>query len=220
MPDTATPPTSGGVTDTISGAADRCSNNDSSTDDVQCGDAQMATMYADLLWGGDTGWAALALGDNPHYENGKYKHSQFSQRFYRWPDDRPRLIADAIANAPKADVYVAPMLRADRCRAKGNGIGGRYIWCDVDDDWTPDHQAKLDTIWTTGSFVVLSGTEGHRHLYLTLGVHVDIDTVTTLNKRLAKHLGGDAKWSDESLLRLPGTFNHKCLFDTLRVVLT
>jgi hypothetical protein len=54
---------------------------------------------------------------------------------------------------------------------------------------------------------VSSGSHGHRHLYLPLAHPIPLDTFNRLNQALADRLGGDAKWADNSLLRMPGTFN-------------
>jgi len=59
-----------------------------------------------------------------------------------------------------------------------------------------------------GSWTVASGSGG-RHVYVALADCLPAVEVERLNRRLAVALDADAKWSGESLLRVPGTRNHK-----------
>ncbi len=60
-----------------------------------------------------------------------------------------------------------------------------------------------------GTFLVDSG-RGH-HLYLALGTWTEPKVIEQLNKMLRRAFHADAKFCDESLLRLCGTLNHKPL---------
>ena len=46
-------------------------------------------------------------------------------------------------------------------------------------------------------------------MYLPAFTPVDLGTHARLGQELSKRLGGDSKWSDESLLRPPGSYNYK-----------
>lgn len=176
---------------------------------------KMASTYMAGLWAGLDGVAAMAAGIEPFVNSeGRYKHKDFKQRFFHWPaqaGDAARWAIDTAATA--ADVYVCPMLRATRHRNKGNGIGGRWGWVDLDG---PLDDARRAVLAGLGSSVrlVSSGT-GH-HAYFDLGAVVEPAVVEDFNRQMVAVLGADSKWSDESLLRLPGTFNNKpVVFDHL-----
>lgn len=58
--------------------------------------------------------------------------------------------------------------------------------------------------------LVESGTPGNYHVYLRLAKSVKPEILRLLNLGLCLLVGGDqSKWPDNSLLRLPGTFNPK-----------
>lgn len=165
------------------------------------------STYLELLFGNREGFVAVAVGSDPYWNaRGTYSHRRWQERRYRWPDDRVRLLghADDLAGLP-CDVYVAPALRTGDQRSQGGAAGPLWVWVDLD-------QAPADAdLWETlRPIVVHSGQPGHAHGYVPLTRPVDLGTHAQLGKALAARLGGDAKWSDESLLRLPGTYNHKC----------
>jgi hypothetical protein len=176
---------------------------------------KMANAYMRGLWAGLEGVAAFAVAIDPYVDAaGKYKHKRFTQHFFDWPAQGDLAISwamSAVVNA--ADVYVCPMLRVGRERRKANGRGGRWGWVDLDGPLDDGRRAVLAGL---GSSVrlVSSGT-GH-HAYFDLGAVLEPDEVERFNREMVAVLGGDAKWSNESLLRLPGTFSHKpVVFDRL-----
>ena len=117
-------------------------------------------------------------------------------------------VAREIAVAP-VDVYVCPAVRhtGARARRKGDALPPLVCWVDLDRE--PADPALLAMLRRLGAFTVRSGTRAHRHVYLPLTRPVDLATHALLNQALAARLAGDAKWSDETLLRLPGTPNWK-----------
>jgi len=66
-----------------------------------------------------------------------------------------------------------------------------------------------DRISRIGSLVVASGTGDNRHVYVRLTEAVSVEDHYRLNTGLRDYLSADNKQSDETLLRLPGTINHK-----------
>jgi len=169
----------------------------------------LAVRYMRAMWGDRRGVIAFAVGLEPFSKNGKYSHKSFSQRFYNCPDDIELAATEAMQQAAGgADVYVAPMLRLGRERKKDNGAGGRWAWADLDG---PLDEGRLTILRSLGGSarVVSSGT-GH-HAYFRLDSWTEPDAIEATNKALRDVLGADAKWSNESLLRLPGTFNRKPL---------
>jgi hypothetical protein len=170
--------------------------------------AMTATDYADVVLGDRPGFLAVAFGhDSYRDDTGKYKHRTWTQRQYPWPTGRDALHTDVsrmLAAGERVDVYVCPAVRFTDDRRKGSALPPMVCWVDLDcAPADPGLFADLDP------FVVESGSDGHRHGYVPLSRPVDLGTHARLNQALAAKLGGDAKWSDESLLRLPGTLNHK-----------
>lgn len=169
-----------------------------------------AVRYLDGMSGGAPvdGYVAFGIGADPFVNaKGKYDHKRFWQRFHRLSDGFEAMAKAALAEAAHArDVYVAPMLRTESERLKTTGAGGRWAWADLDGKMTPERLHVLRALGPTVR-VISSGT-GH-HVYFELDAWTSPDDVERTNKALADLLDGDAKWSNESLLRLPGTFNHK-----------
>lgn len=170
----------------------------------------MALQWADTLWEGQEGYVAVATG-RPVLREGKYKHLNFRQHWAVWPMDRERIAVNSIADSSQKDVYIAPMLRSKRSRAAGTGIGGRWSWVDV--DVTPTGQAAeaLEAVLTGCSTMQINSGRG-QHLYVDLGAFYPRDEVEELNRWLASAVGGDSKWSENSILRLPGCLSHKPTF--------
>jgi hypothetical protein len=170
---------------------------------------EMATRYTTAMWGQHQGIAAFAAGRPFVDASGKYRHSEFGQRFYNWPADAKRCIAEQLdICADGKDVYVNPMLRTAKRRQKDTGAGGRWAWVDLDGPLTDARKATLAGLGDACR-LISSGT-GH-HAYVQLDEWRTWEQVETINQGLAHALDGDHKWSNESLLRLPGTFNLKPL---------
>ncbi|EFL41115.1 DUF3987 domain-containing protein [Streptomyces griseoflavus] len=104
-----------------------------------------------------------------------------------------------------------------------NVTGGRVVWVDIDPPRLkdksidqarmPDHMrwlkgAKRD-LRNLGAKIVNSGSPGGVHARVKLSRTVSRDELRAINWLLAQTYKGDSKHSSESLLRLPGTLNHK-----------
>lgn len=185
-------------------------------------DCDQAEAFLGLLFGDRPGTVCLAFGRDPYRSrDGKYKHRSWSERddkprtdLYRWPAERDRLLDDVareMATGP-VDTYFCPALRhaGAKGRRKGDALPAVWLWADLDGQ--AKDPALLDRL---GALIVRSGSDDHQHAYVALDAAalpyggVPVAVLERLNQALAKRLGGDAKWSDESLLRLPGTANRK-----------
>jgi len=105
----------------------------------------------------------------------------------------------------RVDVYFGVYPRT-RSAGTADAVAPEVSWLfsDLDSSERPFPQALAPTI------VVESGTPGHRHLYWRLTQPVGIAQVESLNKALARALGGDLSATDKArVLRLPGTVNSK-----------
>lgn len=162
--------------------------------------------YLTAMWGDHEGHACYCVGD-PHIDKGKYRHRNFTQRFALWPAAREWLPARLVELAGGGwDVWVAPMLRATAARTKCTGAGGQWCWADLDGEMTVERRAAIAALGDRAR-LISSGT-GH-HLYARLDGWQPLDAVVEANRKLAAMLDADSKWSDDSLLRPPGTFNMK-----------
>jgi hypothetical protein len=160
------------------------------------------------LWGNRDGHACLCLGVDGHLtQGGGYEFRRFTQCFHRWPADRHRLLAQAMAAADQADVYVGVLLWTGPSRRAGTAQPGRVAWADVDGAWTTQRAQALDRLGGWPTWQVQSGSG--RHLYLPLEDLEPPERLEGWNRRLAALLDADSGWSQTKLLRLPGTYNHK-----------
>jgi RepB DNA-primase from phage plasmid len=169
---------------------------------------QPVYAYLDLIFGDRPGYVALAFGRDPYRTaEGRYQHRDRAERQYPWPSGRNQVLADAasaISDGRVIDTYVCPAARVTSHRRKGGALPLVWLWADL--DGAPADEVLLRRL---EPLTVHSGQPGHRHIYVALAQPVDLATHARLNKALAARLGADAKWSDETLLRLPGTLNHK-----------
>ena len=105
------------------------------------------------------------------------------------PDRAEQLVAKAHEYAPRADVYVCPLLRTERSRKSGSGSAGRYAWADLDEEPAAGWNRLL---LGPSSFVVGSGNG--KHPYLWLPEPMPAPELEQLNRRLATTLDADAGW--------------------------
>ena len=176
--------------------------------DDATGRAAAAALWMARLWGNRDGHACLCVGVDGHLgQGGRYEFRRFSQCFHRWPVGRHRLLAQAMAAADQADVYVGVLLRSGPSRRAGTAQLGRVAWADVDGPWTTQRTAALDRLGGWPTWQVQSGSG--RHLYLPLEDLEPPERLEGWNRRLAALLDADSGWSQTKLLRLPGTYNHK-----------
>jgi hypothetical protein len=176
--------------------------------DDATGRAAAAALWMARLWGNREGHACLCLGLDGHQgQSGRYEFRRFTQCFDRWPAGRHRLLAQAMAAADQADVYVGVLLRSGPSRRAGTAQPGRVAWADVDGAWTIQRAQALDRLGGWPTWQVHSGSG--RHLYLPLEDLEPPERLEGWNRRLAALLAADSGWSQTKLLRLPGTYNHK-----------
>jgi hypothetical protein len=165
-------------------------------------------LWTQRLWGDQRGHACLGLGHQGHFTpSGRYQFTRFEQRFFPWPTTADKLIQVALHARETADVYVGVLLRARPSRKRGDALGGRVAWADVDGPWTPERAAALGRLGGRTVWQVDSG--GGRHIYLPLDDPEPPGRLEAWNRRLGALLDADAGWSETKVRRLPGTLNHK-----------
>lgn len=164
-------------------------------------DKRAAEQYLNRLFGSRAGHVAVA------YKNGQvWQENQFE-----WPGGKGRLLSWAEDNSA-GDIFICPALRTGGLtRRKGDMQPTTWLWADVDWQTIPaDKRADVHTrIKEIGTYVVASGSGDNAHVYVQLTEPVDHTEFIRLNTGLRDYLYGDNKQADNSLLRLPGTTNHK-----------
>jgi hypothetical protein len=179
-------------------------------------DGQLADLidYFEACGFGDqSGWLVIRWGRNPYIgKNRTYRHGDGQEFFLRWPEEAEGTLLAIVEMAAVGDVYVCPYLRRTaEGRNKGDAVSLRLVHCDVDIYVDPARVTDL------GGFAINSGTPGHAHVYVPFTRPVIVAHHEVLAKGMIHHLGADkGKWSDNDVLRPPGTFNYKpTVFDNL-----
>jgi hypothetical protein len=164
-------------------------------------------QYFQACFDNTAGWLIVAVGHDPYRdERGKYRHRRWSEHPVRWPQQADQAVAAIASQASTADVYACPYLMRDR-RTLGNSVSRVLVHADVDHRIDPAMVAEL------GGFAVASGTSGHGHVYVPMSYATTRAQHEMLCRALVAHLGGDTKYSDNDLLRPPGTLNYKTAVD-------
>lgn len=174
-----------------------------------------AATFLDMLFGDTEGWAAVVFGTGGYFDgNGKYsfprdendwRKNGWQERKYAWPAEREKLLSQTLAH--RGDVYICPALRAVRSRKENTAGPARWAWVDLDRPWD-DEAAELCNL--PGIAVIGSGRGSHIYAKLPTVVDDPLE-LDEWNRRLGAYVGegADAKWKDNSVLRLPGTFSYK-----------
>lgn len=163
------------------------------------------TVFLDAVFGGGQGILHTAILTNQRIsDTGKYE-GKWTEATAVWPEDRNKIAQGFVAlTSEGADVYLSPYLSNNRERNKGSGIRRHgHADCDGTD-------VDLDEVKRFGGFAVASGTEGHAHLHFPLAYPLAPAQHEKLQHALVKRFKADpAKISDNDMLRVPGTLNHK-----------
>lgn len=174
-----------------------------------------ARTFLDMLFGDTEGWAAVVFGTGGYFDaNGKYsfprdendwRKNGWQERKYAWPAEREKLISAALRH--RGDVYICPAIRAVRSREMNTAGPARWAWVDLDRPWD-DEAAELCNL--PGIAVISSGRGSHIYARLPDVVDDPLE-LDEWNRRLGAYVGegADAKWKENSVLRLPGTFSYK-----------
>lgn len=174
---------------------------------------EQAEYFLNRLFEDRKGFVAMAFGHNPRTSKPRFAPGDMRSKYYSWPDEREQLLEDVddLVNSPETrgeniEVFINPALRKIPSRKAGTHAPLRWVWADM--DHSPTEQ-EMDRINALGAMTVLSGTEGHRHIYLPLDKPVSASTHQAICRVLKDAIGGDSKIAENDLLRLPGTLNWK-----------
>jgi hypothetical protein len=105
------------------------------------------------------------------------------------------------------DIYIGVLPRSRAEGTRDACLPGRAVWVDLDHS-----DAMLDLLGfpLEPSCIVASGSPGHLHAYWELRDPADPTDIESINRQLARRLGGDLNCCDAArIMRLPGSLNHK-----------
>jgi hypothetical protein len=163
---------------------------------------EQGEQYLDLMYGENKGYVAVAAKNGPS--------GQWQEQVFLWPHDKTHVMDWAEANRD-GDVFICPALRKTKAREKNGGAHLSWLWADVDwQDVPPNRRnAVRKRIDKIAGMQVSSGSGDNVHVYVKLDRPATLDVWKRLNAGLRIYLCADAKHTDNALLRLPGTINHK-----------
>lgn len=160
--------------------------------------------YLQYLYGPHTGYVHLTVGRDPYLtDSGRYAHRTWEEHSFLYPAGLDDIIDLADEIGDTADVYHRPYVGRSTQRRKGTGYDDK-LHSDIDGNLDPDriHELGGTVIWSGGS-----PTNGYGIIPLT--EVLDNPDHTALNKAYVRALGADSKFTDENVIRLPGTWNLK-----------
>lgn len=159
-----------------------------------------AVQYLKKMFTGQRGYAAVAYKD---------MQDGWGEKTFAWPKQARELVL--WAKSIEGNVFICPALRGGRTRIKGDMVPTDWLWADVDmQAMGRQRRAEVQKrIAKIGTWVISSGTGENVHVYVKLKAVVDAREHEVLNTGLRDYLSADNKQADNSLLRLPGTYNHK-----------
>jgi hypothetical protein len=176
-------------------------------------DLDTASYFLSRLFGTREGFVAMAFGHNPRTTKPRFRKGDFRERYYAWPQDKDdmlgeidELVNNPLTRAENVEVFINPALRSTPSRKAGTNAPLWWVWADVDH---PPTDGQIDRINALGAMTVLSGSDGHRHVYVELAKPVNAENHQAMCRALKEALGADSKIAENDLLRLPGTLNWK-----------
>jgi DNA-binding transcriptional ArsR family regulator len=177
-------------------------------------DIDQGIFFLDEMFERRKGYVSVVFGHNPRTSKPRFAEDDWQPKFYKWPSQREDLIDDVddALNHPDVireniEIFICPALRSKPSRQRGTNAPLWWVWADV--DHKPDENT-MEKINALGGMTVLSGSDGHRHVYLPLDKPVTPLLHKALCLALKEALGAtDSKIAENDLLRLPGTINWK-----------
>jgi len=162
--------------------------------------AQALGLYLDALFGAEPAGGLIEV---------RYKLRGRGGMGQMWHavEGRRSIIETVLRIGEGTDAYIGVAPRRHRRGGRGAVEHVHTLWADLDG---PEAVEALRRFRPLPAFVLQSGTAGHLHAYWPLWPPVGPDEAERANRRLAHHLGADARSTDAArILRPPGTSNHK-----------
>lgn len=153
-----------------------------------------------LIFGQNDGYVCIAF----------LKDKKFTEEFFRYPADLPKMLDIVEANLRGFNIYFCPQLLDARKRAKEHVVHTPNAWSDLD-TCIPDNLKVRPS-------VTVESSPDRFQAYWIFDENVDPDDAEDLSRRIAyAHAdeGADRSgWDLTQLLRVPYTFNYKYMHKT------
>lgn len=131
---------------------------------------------------------------------------EFRQDFFKWPEERSKLVEWIIDTTDRSEVYIAPALFSQPSAQKEAFKSTNVLWTEFDGNYP----ASFGDV-PSPSLVVQSSDATHAHVYWRLTEPMrNFQDVEAYNRTITYNLGADASaWDCNQVLRPPATRNHK-----------
>jgi hypothetical protein len=159
--------------------------------------------FFDYMYGSQKGYAYSPIKDPM-----QTSPLNWTQHFFKWPEQRQELVNHVETNKEKLEVYYSPSLFSRPSSKKRFFENTRFVWAEFDGELpTPE---KLTDV-PEPTLKIRSSTSNHEHWYWELDEPVqsipDLENITSC---LAYHLGADlGVWDASRVLRPPGTLHQE-----------
>ena len=157
-------------------------------------------LFFDTIYGGLEGYA---------YSPVKTATGEWQQYFFKWPEERQKLIDFQLEQSKTQDVYYSPALFNIPSALKEHYSCSKVCWVEFDGNAPTNVEGLKDGI-PTPSIIVQSSSENHQHWLWLHSMEVGTGDVEIINRTLAYKLESDVTgWDKNQVLRAPGTGNFK-----------
>jgi len=130
----------------------------------------------------------------------------WDQRFFRWPEDRSKIVHWIVTAGEKRNVYLAPSIFSAPNSRKENWKATNVVWAEIDGKYPSFDAAELPP----PSMIIQSGLPNHLHVYWKIEPTTDYTIVEEINRQLIVLMDADASGYDcNQVLRPPLTWNFK-----------
>lgn len=152
-------------------------------------------QYLEFLYGDDTGYV---------YVPTLSRTMEWTQRFFRWPDQKIPLTDYIRTMAKEENVHVAPPLYATKDATRKGVSHSNVVWCEFDGTYTGDFKGLPEP-----HLQIRSSYDTKVHCYWKTE-RLEAGSIEEITRRLAYFLDADiACWNVNRVLRPPETFNYK-----------
>jgi hypothetical protein len=163
--------------------------------------AKELIQFFEHMYGSESGYA-YSPTKNPNLN----APQNWTQKFFKWPDEKQELIDHVVRESPDNEVYYSPALFSRPTAKRRSFKCTRFVWAEFDGDLPKDLHDIPEP-----SLRIRSSTPGHEHWYWELDDFIySAAEVEYITSRLTYALGADRSgWDAPTVLRPPGTIHHE-----------
>lgn len=166
------------------------------------------SRFFDRIYQDQSGWVYVPKLERLE-DGGK---GRWTKKFFKWPQEKERMIDYIMINTPDHDVYYSPALWKEDCTTQPLSLdkfkGTYFVWAEFDGRLPDDDQMSG---LPQPSIRMRSSEAKHEHWYWELTfLETSTESLENLTKRLAYALGADLSgWDFSQVLRPPGTIHQE-----------